>query len=111
TSPGLTITPPTVMGRLTDSISLRPGRMPRPTWRKYSGVFSVITSSVSRAAALLTTPTQPLDFQYKLLWEPMEPTSASAVSSMTSAEPGRNRGTNGSLERALYHWAAHRSYS
>src|SRR5262245_3049775 len=34
TSPGLTNAPPHTTGRLTDSISLRPGRMPRPTWRK-----------------------------------------------------------------------------
>jgi hypothetical protein len=56
------------IGRFTDSISLRPGRMPRPGRRKYNGTFCVMISSVSRAVALVTTPTQPRSFQLMILF-------------------------------------------
>ena len=67
-------------------------------------------SSVSRAVALVTTPTQPFIFQTMMLFEPMEPTSTPSASSMTSAEPLRSSATNGSLDFVWYQWETHWSY-
>ena len=97
------------MGRLTDSISLRPGRMPRVTCRRYSGICSVATSSVSRLPAFVTTPTQPRSFQPMMLFEPMVPTSESGASSITRAVPLRISGVNGSGVTSLYVLPTHLS--
>ncbi len=47
-----------------------------------------MTSSVSRAVAFVTTPTAPRSFQARMLFEPIDPTSARSASSITSALPG-----------------------
>ena len=102
TSPGSTKTPPQTIGRLTDSISFRPGRMPLPGFLKYRGIFSVMISSVSRAVALVTTPTHPRKHQPIILFEPIKPTSESGASSMTSAVPLR---MSGAMRESAMLWA------
>src|SRR5689334_21055993 len=68
-------------------------------------------SSVSRAVALVTTPTQPRNFHDMILFEPIEPTSASGASSMTRADPLRRSGMKGSGEYFEYHSPTHLSNS
>ena len=71
----------------------------------------VASFSLRSAVAFVTTPTMPRSFQARMLFEPIEPTSARGASSMTRAVPGRMSGVKGSGESVLYQWPDHSSYS
>ena len=95
--------PTEVTGRLTDSTSFRPGRMPRPGAAEVERDFLLDDLVGVTRPPLVTTPTAPRVFQSMMLFEPIVPVSPSSWPSITTTEP-RSSPTNGSGESSRYHW-------